>query len=156
MGAIIGGHQSAPILVEMPSGRYWGHLEARDLGPLVRRELPRELIRTRYRGWAAIPGKAAQWAECELFTRAGWDWTEALVTPGEAPPYVWNKPVEEPQTMAFTFTHAGRDIDGAVEVVVMPNCSVQTADSSSAEITLRDVQQFVATVAATNAGDFFA
>lgn len=151
-----GGHRFAPTLVEMPSGRYWGHLEARDLGPLVRRELPRDLIRKRYRGWAALPSGAAQQAECELFAQAGWDWTETLVTPAEAPLSAWNKSIEEAQTMMFTFSHPGRGIDdAAVEVVVTPNGSVPTAHSSGTEIEYRDAQQFVATVTATNVREFF-
>lgn len=150
-----GGHRFAPTIVEMPSGRYWGHVEARDLGPIVRRELPRDLIRRRYRGWAAIPSGTAQWAECELFARAGWDWTDALVNPGDAPPGAGDKPVEESRTMSFAFTHADRGIDGSVDVVVTPNGSVQTADASGAEITLREAQQFIATIFPRNTGDFF-
>ena len=150
-----GGHRFAPTMLEMPSGRYWGHLEARDLGPIVRRELPRELIRKRYRGWAALPYGAAQEAECELFAQAGWDWTEALVTPGEAPPFSWDAPIEEPQMMTFGFSHAGRSIDGTVEVLVTPNGSIPTTHTSGAEIELHDEQQFVSTIVATDAEDFF-
>ncbi len=151
-----GGHRFAATMVEMPAGRYWGHLEARDLGPIVRRELPRELIRTRYRGWAALPYGAAQEAEGELFARAGWDWTEALVTPGEAPEFFWDKPIEEPQTMSFTFSHAGRGLEGAeVDVVVTPNGTIATAHSSGAELELHDEQQFVSTIRANTSGDFF-
>jgi hypothetical protein len=110
-----GGHRFAPTMLEMPTGRYWGHLEARDLGPIVRHELSRELIRKRYRGWAMLPYGAAQVAECELFAQAGWDWTGALVTPGEAPPFEWDKPITEPQVMTFDFTHQERAINGLVE-----------------------------------------
>jgi hypothetical protein len=150
-----GGHRFAPTMVEMPSGRYWGHLEARDLGPIVRRELPRELIRKRYRGWAAIPRGPAQWAECEHFARAGWDWADALVTPGDTPPSSTDSTGEMPQKASFAFTHTGRRVNGSVDVNVAPNGSVQTADSSGREIELRDAEQFVATLFPRNTGNFF-
>lgn len=150
-----GGHRFAPTMVEMPTGRYWGHLEARDLGPIVRQELPTELIRRRYRGWAALPYGAAQMAECELFARAGWDWIRAKVTPGLAPAYQWDKPITEPQSMTFAFTHDERGIDGSVEVVVTPNGSIPTAHSSGTELEFHDAQQFVSTITGTNIGEFF-
>lgn len=150
-----GGHRFAPTMVEMPAGRYWGHLDARDLGPIVRRELPRELIRKRYRGWAALPYGAAQIAECEIFSQAGWDWTNALVTPSEAPPYDWDKPAEQPQTMTFAFTHAAREIDGSVKVTVTPNGFVSTTGASGTQVEMHEAQQFAATLVASDTGDFF-
>lgn len=150
-----GGHRFAPTMIDMPSGRYWGHLEARDLGQIVRHELPRELIRDRYRGWACLPYGTAQVAECEILSQAGWEWTEALVTPGDAPPYDWENPVTEPQTMSFTFSHTGRGIDGSVDVVVSPNGSISTAHSSGAEIEYHQAQQFVSTITAIGCGDLF-
>ncbi|MCA9833573.1 MAG: hypothetical protein KC435_06495 [Thermomicrobiales bacterium] len=150
-----GGHRFAPTMAEMPSGRYWGHLEARDLGPIVRRQLPRDLIRDRYRGSALIPNGSAQWAECELFARAGWDWTDTLITPGEAPPHDWENPVEEPQTMSFAFRHEGRGIEGKVDVVVTPSGFIPTTHSSGAEVKYHDEQQFECTISGINYDDFF-
>ncbi|MCO5217820.1 MAG: hypothetical protein M9909_03130 [Thermomicrobiales bacterium] len=150
-----GGHRFAGTMVEMPSGRYWGHLDARDMGPIVRRELPNELIRTRYRGWAAIPSGAVQLAECELFALAGWDWTDALVRPGVAPPFDWDNPAVEPQTVSFTYRHEGQGIEGFVDVVVTPNGTVSTAEDSGPTIEMYDAPQFIAAVVSTSAPQFF-
>lgn len=82
-----GGHRFAATLLDMPQGRYWGRLSAQDLGPIVRRDGEVELMRKRYRGWAARPYGGAQVAEGEAFLRARWDWLDCLVTPGDAPPH---------------------------------------------------------------------
>jgi hypothetical protein len=137
-----GGHRFAATMVELPAGRYWGHLEARDLGPILRREASLDVIRARYRGWAALPYGAAQVAECDLFARTGWEWTNAAITPGEAPPFDWESPIAEPQVMSFGVTHHELGIDGSIKVTVTPNGSTRTAHSSGAEIEWHEAQQF--------------
>ncbi|NJO42417.1 MAG: sucrase ferredoxin [Cyanobacteria bacterium CRU_2_1] len=68
-----GGHQYAPTLVDLPSGRYWGHLELETLDTLVHQQgNPLDLYRF-YRGWAGL-AKFEQIAERELWMREGWDW----------------------------------------------------------------------------------
>lgn len=141
-----GGHRFAGTMLEMPGGRYWGHLEARDLGPIVRQEASEAVIRTHYRGWAALPYGAAQEAECELFSRIGWAWTRTPVIPGEAPPHDWENDVTEPQVMTFAVPH-GDDM-GHLEVTVTPNGSIRTAGTSGAEPSWMDEQQFVREVTA--------
>jgi hypothetical protein len=143
-----GGHRFASTMFEMPAGRYWGHLEARDLGPIVRREATESLIRSRYRGWAALPYGAAQIAECELFARIGWEWLYTPVVPGEAPPHDWENDATEPQTMTFDLPDPTTGVTGHIEVTVSPNGSIRTTGSSGAEITWLDVQQFTCEITA--------
>lgn len=149
-----GGHRFAATMLEMPGGRYWGHLEAKDLGPIVRRAAPNEVIRARYRGWAALPYGSAQVAECELFARAGWAWLDTSITPGVAPPFDWEAPIAEPQAMSFRVQHEAHDVEGDVEVRVTPAGFIPTKHSSGADIAWDDAQQFVSTITATtgNAG----
>ncbi|MDQ3656474.1 MAG: sucrase ferredoxin [Chloroflexota bacterium] len=136
-----GGHRFAATLLDMPQGRYWGHLTAQDLGPIVRRDGDVELLRRRYRGWAALPYGGAQVAEGEAFRRAGWDWLDCLVIPGEAPPHDFEHGPTEEQRMSFTFRHGARGIDGSVEFAIIPNGTIRTKGSSKGDDWL-DATQF--------------
>jgi hypothetical protein len=70
-----GGHQYAPTLVDLPSGRYWGHVEPGMLDALVyQRGTPTDLY-PYYRGWAGL-GKFEQILEREIWMREGWDWLD--------------------------------------------------------------------------------
>ena len=140
-----GGHRFAATLLDMPTGRYWGHLDARDLGPLVRRDGDAATLRQRYRGWAALPYGAAQVAEGELFRRAGWDWLDCAVTPSETPPFDWENPVLDDQSVTFAIRHEERGIAGAAEVLVSPNGFIQTMESSSSG-DMHVAQQFTTTI----------
>lgn len=68
-----GGHQYAPTLVDLPSGRYWGHLEVNMLNALVAQQDHLAELSRCYRGWAGL-GKFEQIAEREIWLREGWDW----------------------------------------------------------------------------------
>lgn len=137
-----GGHRFAATLLDMPQGRYWGHLTAQDLGPIVRRDGDAELMRKRYRGWAALPYDGAQVAEGEAFRRAGWDWLDCLVTPGEAPPHDFDHGPTEAQRMSFAFQHRERGIDGSVEFEVIPNGTIRTKGTSKGDDWI-DAPQFL-------------
>jgi hypothetical protein len=68
-----GGHQYAPTLVDLPSGRYWGHMEPAMLDALVHQQgTPTDLYRY-YRGWAGL-GKFGQILEREIWMQEGWAW----------------------------------------------------------------------------------
>ena len=137
-----GGHRFAATILDMPQGRYWGHLAAQDLGPIVRRDGDTDLIRARYRGWAALPYGGAQVAEGEAFRRGGWDWTECLMTPGEAPPHDFDHGPTEEQRMTFAFRHEGRGVDGWVKIAIIPDGTIRTKGSSKGDDWL-DAPQFV-------------
>ncbi len=79
----LGGHRFAPTLLELPEGRYWGHLEigtAEDLATHARP--PADLVRS-YRGWAGLGSAFEQVAERDILAREGWAWT-AYAKTGEA------------------------------------------------------------------------
>ncbi len=72
----IGGHRFAPTLMDLPEGRYWGHLEPEAVENLVLRDGPASNLKRCYRGWAGLGTKFEQIAEREILAREGWGWTE--------------------------------------------------------------------------------
>ena len=136
-----GGHRFAGTLLDMPSGRYWGHLDARDLAPLLKRTGDVDQMRQHYRGWAALPYGAAQVAEGELFLRVGWRWLECSVTPGQTPPFDWEHPALVEQSVRFEVAHEGLGVAGAVEVLISPTHVVQTRETSKSS-EWHDAQQY--------------
>jgi hypothetical protein len=72
-----GGHRFAPTLIDLPEGRYWGHLEPKILENLVRRQGDiRDLYRF-YRGWSGLT-QIEQIAEREMWMQQGWKWVDYL------------------------------------------------------------------------------
>ena len=74
----IGGHRFAPTLLELPEGRYWGHLEVGAAGDLVERGRPAAGLAGHYRGWAGLESEFEQVAEREILAREGWEWAGYL------------------------------------------------------------------------------
>jgi hypothetical protein len=72
-----GGHNFAPTLIDLPEGRYWGHLEPQILDCLVHRQGSVTELRPFYRGWAGL-NRFEQIAEREIWMREGWDWLNYL------------------------------------------------------------------------------
>ncbi|NJR69346.1 MAG: sucrase ferredoxin [Synechococcales cyanobacterium CRU_2_2] len=68
-----GGHKFAPTLIDFPSGRFWGHLEAQHLKPLMTQTGDRKMLRSCYRGWSGLE-HWGQVAERELWQSEGWAW----------------------------------------------------------------------------------
>lgn len=122
-----GGHRFAATVLDMPEGRYWGHLEARDLGPLIRRDRPFAELRHRYRGWAALPDPLQQVAEGAAFLRAGWEWTRCLVRATDAPGS------EAEQVVRFDYTHPETREHGLIEVGIVPDGMVTTMHASNSD-----------------------
>lgn len=73
-----GGHRFAPTVIDLPDGRYWGHLDEDLMETVLRRKGPVEPLRMRYRGWAGMSGEPLQAAEREAFLREGWPWMDYL------------------------------------------------------------------------------
>jgi hypothetical protein len=69
------GHQFAPTLIDLPEGRYWGHLQPEILDILVQRNAPVTKLYPFYRGWAGL-SKLEQIVEREIWMQEGWDWIE--------------------------------------------------------------------------------
>lgn len=74
----IGGHRFAPTLVEMPTGRYWGHLDGSLAEVVAGRLAPPHELAARYRGRALL-APLAQPVERALFLAYGWAWDAAPV-----------------------------------------------------------------------------
>lgn len=74
----IGGHKFAPTLIDLPEGRYWGHLSPEALPALVLRNTPFQELKRYYRGSSAL-GKFEQIVEREALAQEGWAWTRYLV-----------------------------------------------------------------------------
>ena len=72
----IGGHRFAPTLLDLPEGRYWGHLDPEATENLVLRGGPASNLARFYRGWAGLGTKFEQIAEREILAREGWGWAE--------------------------------------------------------------------------------
>jgi hypothetical protein len=70
-----GGHQYAPTLIDLPSGRYWGHVQPEMLDALVDRQGSPTVLYPSYRGWAGL-AKFEQIAEREIWMQVGWDWLD--------------------------------------------------------------------------------
>jgi len=72
-----GGHNFAPTLIDLPEGRYWGHLDPDILEALIHRNVPVAQLRPFYRGWAGL-GQYEQILERELWMQFGWEWLSYL------------------------------------------------------------------------------
>ncbi len=72
-----GGHQFAPTLLDMPEGRYWGHLEPGILDLLIYRQGSVADLSPFYRGWAGLAW-AEQIAERDIWVKEGWEWLSYL------------------------------------------------------------------------------
>jgi len=74
----IGGHRFAPTLIEMPVGRYWGHLDRPMIDELADRATPPANLAAAYRGRALLP-PLAQPVERALFLSHGWAWDDVAI-----------------------------------------------------------------------------
>lgn len=72
-----GGHRFAPTLIDLPDGRYWGHLEPDFLPLILNRNGDLDSLRRFYRGWAGL-SPLAQIVEREIWLQVGWDWLNYL------------------------------------------------------------------------------
>jgi hypothetical protein len=72
-----GGHQFAPTLVDLPSGRCWAHLQPETLPSLIHRTGNLNKLRPFYRGSFGLH-PFAQMVEGEIWQREGWDWYDYL------------------------------------------------------------------------------
>jgi hypothetical protein len=135
-----GGHRFAATALDLPEGRYWGHLKAQMLSSFVHRRVPARELRQHYRGWAALTEPMWQIAEAELWATAGWGWQDGSITSisGDAAPELGG-------TLTLAFTHPQGN--GAVDIELTPNGSVQTMDQSK-DAEMREALQYSARIIA--------
>lgn len=132
-----GGHRFAPTLVDLPEGRYWGHLEPEMLDLLVLRNSSVSGLRQFYRGWAGL-NSLEQIAEREIWMQEGWDWLKYPKT-GRV------LATEELQTrvqLEFTLPDGEKELQ-IYEAVVEVKGEVMSASRSGGE--LKAVRQYCVT-----------
>jgi hypothetical protein len=71
-----GGHRFAPTLIDLPSGRYWGHLRHDLLDALVLRRGEVSDLRHCYRGWGGLETVYEHVAERDAWMHEGWRWLD--------------------------------------------------------------------------------
>jgi hypothetical protein len=122
----LGGHRFAPNLIDLPEGRYWGHLKPEALENLVLRNEPVSEMWRFYRGWAGLNGKFEQIAEREILVREGWEWIGHLKRGRTLE-------VDEEESRAevrIEYTAQDGSVSGAYEATVEGSGSVMTLASS--------------------------
>jgi len=138
-----GGDRVAATLLDLPEGRYWGRLHARDLAHIVRRDVPASALRASYRGWSALPHPVHQIAEAEALAHLGWAWTACEVTPlTEAPR---EERPEEPQVVRLAFRKVETGAEGTIEIELVPTTTARTMHQSLTDEYV-DIMQYEARV----------
>jgi hypothetical protein len=137
-----GGHNFAPTLVELPSGRFWGHLEPEVLELLVHHNGSVTGLRPFYRGWAGLT-RFEQIAEREIWMREGWDWLDyykagQILAKDEA-----NEEWDADWALVrVDFISPDGNVSGAYEARVEVSGSVMTMWNSGNEQSLEEVKQY--------------
>jgi len=115
-----GGHAWASTMLEMPDGRYWGQVKPQDLAPLVLRNRPFAELRSKYRGWAAIPAGESQFAEATALEHLGWDWLDYEITADHLPERIYGDPPHD-ATVTFHYRHPQTGDAGDITIDVIAN-----------------------------------
>jgi hypothetical protein len=162
-----GGHQFAPTLIDLPSGRYWGRLESHLLDALVYQVGEVSQLRSCYRGWSGL-SKFEQIAERELWQQEGWKWFSydqlartIAVDPGQwhfLQPLLQWIPVKRLQFLLkqrwpapkwaivkIEYQSADGEVAGSYEAKIELRGQVMTALASSDRLKLQSVNQYQAT-----------
>ncbi|NJL57608.1 hypothetical protein HC928_22615 [bacterium] len=132
-----GGHQFAPTLVDLPEGRFWGHLEPEILDLLVHRQDSVAQLRQYYRGWCGLT-KFEQIAEREIWIQEGWNW---LTYPKAGQTLAVDQD-ENWAEVRLDFTTVDGKVAGAYEARIERCGSVITMTDSGYEDTIQEVKQY--------------
>ena len=133
-----GGHQFAPTLLDLPEGRYWGHLELEVLELLVRRNGSISELYPFYRGWAGL-SKFPQIVEREIWLKEGWNWLKYH----QAGQTISTDETNNNSTQVrIDFARQDESISGYYQATVEVKGQVFTALNSAKELTLTKVDQY--------------
>lgn len=138
-----GGHNFAPTLVDLPTGQYWGHLDADILDTLVHRQGDVSALYNYYRGWSGLQ-RFEQIVEREIWMQRGWDWLNyrkegraiAIDTTHEDE---WDA---DWATVQIDFQSPDQQISGRYEAKVETCGSVMTQYKSGTDQSLEPVKQY--------------
>ena len=121
--------------MDLPEGRYWGHLAPEAVENLVLRDGPASDLKRFYRGWAGLETKFEQIAEREILAREGWGWTEH--------PKTGRVLKEDGDRVEVRIDYEDTDGSalGTYEAIVRPNGSVATLESSGTD-PLSEAEQY--------------
>lgn len=119
----MGGHRLAPTLMDMPEGRYWGHLTLDAARQLLHRTGPVQSLRRNYRGWALLGDPLLQAAERKAFIQYGWQWRRRAVT----------NTCRDGSEVSLEFAGPHPDERGTLRATVMELPSVPTITCSAPE-----------------------
>ena len=72
----LGGHRFAPTLIDYPSGRSWGFVDAAVAESIFSHTAPPEALQAHYRGWVGHRDVALQLLEGQALASIGWQWNE--------------------------------------------------------------------------------
>jgi len=135
-----GGHQFAPTLIDLPEGRYWGHIEPETLDLLVRRKGSVMGLRSYYRGWAGLT-KFEQIVEREIWMREGWDWLDYHKVGQILAKDETNEDADWAD-VRIDFASSDGTVSGAYEARVEVSDSVTTMRQSGDEESIAIVKQY--------------
>lgn len=136
-----GGHRFAPTLLDLPEGRYWGHLNSDVLDTLVWRTGSVKELYLFYRGWAGLT-QFAQIVEREIWMYEGWDWLNyhKAEHPIAAIETYENKNIEEVEVQ-INFVDSNRN-ESAYRAKVEANGEVMSLSASGDQQPLMVVKQY--------------
>ncbi|MGF1521431.1 MAG: sucrase ferredoxin [Leptolyngbyaceae cyanobacterium] len=140
-----GGHQFAPTLVDLPFGRFWGHLQPEILATLIYSTGSVSSLRRFYRGWSGV-SRFEQIVERELWMQYGWHWlnyckmgkTLAIDTAHDEPDADW-------ANVRIDFKAPNNQEASAYEARVEVCGEVMTQWKSGEEHPLKSVKQYQVT-----------
>jgi hypothetical protein len=133
-----GGHQFAPTLVDLPQGRYYGHLKPEILDLLVWNHGSVKELYPYYRGWGGL-SKFGQIVEREIWMQAGWNWLEYQKS-GQV--IAHDQINQEWADVRIDFTTPDGSKSGAYEAKVEVSGYVMTAFSSGENEPLEKIKQY--------------
>jgi len=137
----LGPHNFAPLLVDLPEGRYWGHLKPEILPLLVQRNGSVAKLYPFYVGWAGLEW-AEQIAEREIWMQEGWDWINyhksgqtLAIDPSDEDYPDWAE-------VRIDFSSPDGTTSGAYEARIEANRTVKTMWTSGKDQPLWEVKQY--------------
>jgi hypothetical protein len=133
-----GGHQFAPTLVDLPQGRYWGHLHLEILDLLVWNNAFIKKLYPYYRGWSGL-SKFEQIVEPDIWMQEGSNWL-GYHKAGQV--LASDKINQEWADVRIDFATADGNIRGAYEARVEVKSSVITSRNSAEQPFLEEVKQY--------------
>jgi len=136
-----GGHQFAPTLIDLPSGRYWGHLEADMLDNLVNHSGTVPALRRFYRGWAGLT-PVEQIAEREIWMQEGWKWLDYQKSGQVLAIDASDEDYPDWAEVQISFNSPDGHITGTYTARIEAHGTVKTMWKSGKDETLEEVKQY--------------